>query len=211
MHSDNSKDSQKKSKKSFIEEARRAQIIEAAIDTIAKQGSAHVSLAKIAEQAGISTSLILYHFKDKDELLSTVLMAISLEWKKAANDAMAQHNSAAGKLRSYIETRMVFIGTRPKQSGAMINLLFTVGQSDNTPAYRTHEEGFEVDDIIQILEQGQKNGEFKQFNTLHMTLLIRSTLDQFLGHSQVPGLDMEQYLKDVLDWFGSLISKKGQL
>lgn len=211
MNSKNSTKDQKKTKRSFIEEARQAQIIEAAIDTIAEQGTAQVSLAKIAERAGISTSLILYHFKDKDELLGAVLMAISKDWKTAATDAMAGQSTASGKLRSYIETRMVFIGTRPKQSSAMINLLFTVGQADNQPAYRTHEEGFEVEDVIALLEEGQKNGEFKEFNPLHMSLLIRSTIDQFLGHSHVPGLDLEQYLRDILEWFGALITKKGQL
>lgn len=210
MHSEKSSSGQK-NKRSFIEEARRTQIIEAAIDVIAEQGTTQASLAKIAERASISTSLILYHFKDKEELLAEVLASIVAEWTEASTIAMAKHSSASAKLRSYIETRVVYIGTRPKQSVAMINLLFSARPSDNTQAYRTQEEGFEVDEIIELLSVGQKNGEFKSFNAMHMSLMIRSTIDQFLGYSQVPGIDLEQYLKDLLEWFGTLIAKKGQL
>lgn len=211
MNSEKSVNSQKKEKRSFIEEARRAQIIEAAIDVIADLGASQSSLAKIAERANISTSLILYHFKDKEELFNIVLGSISTEWKAAATAAMAQHTTISGKLRSYIETRIVYIGTRPKQSMAMINLLFMNRPSDNTQAYQTHEEGFEIEDIVRLLEEGQQNGEFKQFDTLHMTLMIRSIIDQFLGYSQTPEIDLEHYMKDLLEWFGILIAKKGKL
>jgi TetR/AcrR family transcriptional regulator, transcriptional repressor of bet genes len=211
MHSVKNIDDQKKQKRSFIEEARRVQIINAAIDVIAELGASQASLAKIADKASISTSLILYHFKDKEELMAAVLASIIADWEEPAAKAMALHTSPSAKLRSYIEARLVYIGTRPKQSIAMINLLFAVRPSDNTQAYRTEEQGFELDDIAVLLKEGQEKGEFKSFNIDHMAMMIRSTIDQFLGYSQVPGIDLEQYVKDLLGWYGVLISKKESL
>ena len=60
------------SKPSFIETARRAQIIECAIDAIAELGFAQASLAQIAKRAGVSTGVILYYFAGKDELIRAV-------------------------------------------------------------------------------------------------------------------------------------------
>jgi hypothetical protein len=57
-------------KQSFIAEARRAQIIEAAIRTLDEIGYVQASLAQIAKRAGISTALISYHFSDKDDLMN---------------------------------------------------------------------------------------------------------------------------------------------
>lgn len=209
MHSEKKKDRTKE--RSFIEDARRTQIIEAAIDVIAEQGTAQASLAKIAEKASISTSLILYHFKGKEELLAATLASIVADWESPAKEILASQASTGEKLRRYIETRLVYIGTRPKQSIAMVNLLFSTRPSDNTQAYRTEESGFELDDIETLLREGQEKGEFKSFDPPHMAMMIRSTIDQFLGYSQVPGIDLEAYIKDLITWYGVLVAKKGEL
>ena len=60
----------------FIEAARRAQIIECAIETIATLGYVRASLAQIAKCAGISKSVITYYFHSKDELIEEVVKAI---------------------------------------------------------------------------------------------------------------------------------------
>ena len=211
MRSEKNLSVQKPNKKSFIEEARRTQIIDATIDVVAAQGYAQASLAKIAEHASISTSLILYHFKDKDELMAAALSNIITEWEMPAIEAMQRHTSPSDKLREYIEARLVYIGTRPKQSIAMVELLFSSRSNENKQFYRTDETGFELGDIESLLDEGQKKNEFKQFNIAHMAMMIRSTIDQFLGYSQVPGIDLEQYIGDLISWYGILITKKGKL
>ena len=211
MSSGKSTDVQKKEKRSFIEEARRLQIIEAAVDTIAIQGYAQTTLAKIADHASISTGLILYHFKDKDELMNEVLAAIIKEWEAPARAAVEHYTTPSTKLRGYIEARLVYIGTRPKQSSVMVELLFSTRSNESKQAYRNDETGFEIDEVQKLLEEGQTSGEFKTFNASHMAIMIRSTIDQFLGYSQVPGIDLEQYVQDLLGWYGVLITKKGAL
>jgi AcrR family transcriptional regulator len=52
--------------RTFTEEARRTQIVTAAIETIAELGYAQTSFTQIAKRAGLSgTSLISYHFTGK--------------------------------------------------------------------------------------------------------------------------------------------------
>ncbi|GAB2696554.1 TetR family transcriptional regulator [Paenibacillus thermoaerophilus] len=63
-------------KQSFIAKARRAQIIDAAIATLDEIGYVNTSLAQIAKRAGISTALISYHFKDKNDLMDHTLMTL---------------------------------------------------------------------------------------------------------------------------------------
>jgi TetR/AcrR family fatty acid metabolism transcriptional regulator len=74
MRTKNASDGQKRP--SFIEAARRAQLIECAIETIATLGYAQASLAQIAKRAGISKSVITYHFTSKEELIEQVVTAI---------------------------------------------------------------------------------------------------------------------------------------
>ena len=64
------------SERTFIETARRAQIVAAAIDTLAEVGYARASLGRIAQRIGISRGLISYHFAGKDELMTEVVREV---------------------------------------------------------------------------------------------------------------------------------------
>ena len=58
-----------RAKGSFIEQARRSQIVDTAIRTIAQRGYSQASLAEIAREAGISKGVISYHFEGKDDYI----------------------------------------------------------------------------------------------------------------------------------------------
>jgi len=64
------------STQTFTETARRAQIVAAAIDTIAELGYGQASLARIAETAGTSKGVIIYHFGGKDELMRELVAEV---------------------------------------------------------------------------------------------------------------------------------------
>ena len=63
-------------KKTFIEEARRKQIIDAALQTIAEQGYTQTSFAEIAKSLGITKGLIAYHFNGKHDLITSAIHTI---------------------------------------------------------------------------------------------------------------------------------------
>ncbi len=63
------------SRPTFTEAARRTQIIECAIETLATLGYAQASLAHIAKRAGISKGVIVYYFSSKEELFEQVIQA----------------------------------------------------------------------------------------------------------------------------------------
>ncbi len=95
---------------SFIEAARRAQIIESAIETIADAGYAHASLAQIARRAGISKGVISYHFADKDELIRRVVSEILGAFDSYMRPRVqAERSAAAAMLRVYIESNVAFM------------------------------------------------------------------------------------------------------
>ncbi len=60
----------------FITSARRAQIVAAAIDTIAELGYGQASLARIAERAGTSKGVLTYHFAGKQDLIRAVIAEV---------------------------------------------------------------------------------------------------------------------------------------
>lgn len=72
-------------------DARRRQLIDATIDTIAKRGYARTTLTDVANTAGLSHGLVNFHFETKEKLLTETLLFLATEyrdnWIKALGEA----------------------------------------------------------------------------------------------------------------------------
>ncbi len=64
-------------------EHRQQQIIDATLQTIARQGMADITLSEIAKAAGVSHGLVNFHFETKEKLLAATLQYISDEYTAA--------------------------------------------------------------------------------------------------------------------------------
>src|SRR5579863_10448668 len=108
MRSENGMSGQKAGR-TFTETARRAQIVAAAIDTIAELGYGQASLARIAETAGTSKGVIIYHFGGKDELLRELVAGVVAGGVAYMEPRVEAEPTGAGKLRAYIESNLAFM------------------------------------------------------------------------------------------------------
>src|SRR2546421_11579870 len=88
----------------FTEAARRAQLIECAIETIATLGYAQASLAQIAKQAGISKGVITYYFASKVDFIEPAATEIYTAAVQAVTPQIAAQPTAALRLQAYIRS-----------------------------------------------------------------------------------------------------------
>lgn len=76
---------------SRIRQARRRQLVEAAIACIAEHGLAETTLSAVTTRAGLSHGLANFHFESKDALLSETLGHLAeehhAEWRRALDSA----------------------------------------------------------------------------------------------------------------------------
>ena len=72
-------------------DARRAQLIEATIQSLAERGFSRTTVTDVAARAGISHGLVLFHFQSKENLLAETLDFLAeeyrLNWQAALADA----------------------------------------------------------------------------------------------------------------------------
>lgn len=87
-----------------IKEARRVQLIEATIDSIARRGFAETTLAHVSDGAKLSRGIVNFYFKSKEILLVETLRHMAQEYEafwKAALDRAGP--SPAARLDAMIE------------------------------------------------------------------------------------------------------------
>ena len=189
-------------KPSFIETARRAQIIECAIDAIAELGFAQASLAQIAKRAGVSTGVILYYFAGKDDLIREVIAHVYATGRALIEPQVDAQTTARAALRRFIEASVGFIAAHPNHTGAVMNII-RAGRSEGgaprvDPAVdQPRHIGFRA-----VLEWGQRDGAFRPFAVGVMVETIVEALDAIPPQLAAdPSLNLDDYASELVELF----------
>lgn len=140
---------------SFVEQARRLQIVEAAISVIAEAGLATASSARIARAAGVSPALINYHFGSREALLREVLTVADARMDRAMSGGPSEPASYAEALRRIVVGYVQQCVTHPAEVAAAQAIR---DGSVNGPS----EDG--PDEMIAFLTEAQREGEFGSFD-----------------------------------------------
>ena len=188
-------------KQSFIAEARRAQIVEAAIKTLDEIGYVQASLAQIAKRAGISTALISYHFTDKDDLMNHVLMNLLEKSTSYVLERVHQHNEPHEQLSAFIVASLAYQGTHHAHNSALLEIIFNARTPDKIPYYKLSDEGEEplLQELQQILQDGQEQGVFGAFNRDVMSSLIQGAIGEYMLSTAVTKkVDLETYSRELV-------------
>ena len=89
-------------------DARRAQIVDALVDVMAKHGYDGASVATIAKRAGLAPGLVHYHFKNKLEILIEAVRALAARHAEALDAALAATpiDDAPAQLVAFVEVHL---------------------------------------------------------------------------------------------------------
>lgn len=189
--------------RSFIEEARRRQIVAAAVEVIADVGYGKASLARIARQAGISKGVISYHFDGKDELMREVVIQLFVSGAEYMGPQIAAATTPADQLTAYLRSNLDFLDTNRRFIAAMTDVVLNLRDADGNLTFQpgVGEEQI-VGPLVDILQRGQKSGEFGDFDAHTMALQIRDAIDGAAGRvSRGIGFDGATYAAQLISTF----------
>ncbi len=88
------------------EEARRSQLIEVTIDSLAEVGYVGTTLAEIARRAGVSPGLVAHYFGDKDGLLSAAFRALARPLAARVRARLALAHTPRGRVQAVIDVNL---------------------------------------------------------------------------------------------------------
>jgi AcrR family transcriptional regulator len=192
--------------RTFTEAARRAQIIEAAIDTIAEVGFGRASLARIGERVGISKGLIGYHFAGKDDLIEQVVVEVLEHGKAYMRPRIVEAmESGSGFLRAYIESNLAFMQEQRNSMVAVVEIERSGLTADGRERFHGHADA--IDEAVQVLSghlaHYQAVGDLRtDFDPNVMAVAIRAATDAVLQrYVRDPDLDVDNYAREIVTVF----------
>src|SRR5262245_47877524 len=139
---------------------RYAEIVDAAIRVIARDGLLGASLRAIAREIGYITGVVMHYFKDKEELLLVAAEAVFGPYEKLLAEALLMEDSFEGLRRICV---IPLPTTRAKQLIPRI-YAHALASAETEPAfaevcrkrYAAIRQGLQT-----LLANGQKNGAFR--------------------------------------------------
>ena len=187
--------------RTFIETARRAQIVGAAIDTIAEVGYAGTSFARIAERVGISRGLISYHFTGKDDLIRQVVHDVVEQGVAYMRPRILAESTAPAMLRAYIESNLAFMREHRKD---MIAILEITRSADGRRIFQGDSHVIDAVRALEHLLSGfQSAGQLRPaFDPYAMAIAIRTTIDTVPSRLALdPEFDIDNYSNEIVTAF----------
>jgi TetR/AcrR family transcriptional regulator, fatty acid metabolism regulator protein len=170
--------SKSRPRRSFIEEARRKQILDVALEQIQTKGLQNTSIQEIANKVNASKWVIYYHFNGREELLNNIWSALIEELFEYRKQRVEMQTTASEKLRGYVEANFDFL----KDNLNKIAALFRMGIDLSSPEAKPNPWSEEINRrcftfLSSILIEGQKNGEFREFSNEILAPIIQGAVD----------------------------------
>ncbi len=191
---------------SFVELARRQQILQAAIELLAEGGCAAATLSLIAVRIGASKGVISYHFDGKDELLAQVVAHVLADAGGFMSSRVTAVTGERVKLRAYVTANLEYLSAHRTEVRALNAVLTGLPPAaDGTPVYAAAGRDA-VEALAALLEAGQRCGEFRPFNARVAARSLRASIDAVTELLRAePTLDIDDYADELLSLFEAAV------
>jgi AcrR family transcriptional regulator len=186
--------------RSFVSNARRAQIVEAAIETIAEVGYANASLARIAARLNISKGVISYHFSGKDDLIAEMVSQVLRRARAYMQRRIETQTTGLEILSAYIESNLEYMRDNPNQLSAVVEIVRATIAGANSPFSGNRDGAVHI--LAGLLARFQAAGDFRpDFDPNSMAIAIRAVIDAAPGRLADPAFDIDQYAHEAATIF----------
>lgn len=159
-------------------EATRERILEAAAELISEEGIDEVRIARVANRAGVSTSLVHHYFSTREELLTDALM---LAFDRAAEERFGSESEpeAPGAAALAVAIEQCLPGTGPDEHEWVLWVelwLRAARDPELRPVAARLYERYRAW-LLEVIEAGVAAGEFRTDDPERVTDLALGLLD----------------------------------
>lgn len=157
-------------------EETRAQIQRAAERVFADYGFVGASFSRIAAEAGLPKSNIVYYYQTKEKLYRNVVENIFNVWREAA-DVLSPERDPINSLGDYIETKLDLARTRPYGSKVWANEV--IQRAPVVQDYLENELRQWTDDRIAVIEYWIAQKQIRPVSARHLLYAIWATTQHY--------------------------------
>jgi len=163
---------------------RRAQLTAAAYKVVAQKGYNDFTIKDIAEEAGLSTGLVHYYFKNKEDLLFKLLKEMNANLRDNLKKALTELTEPKDKLMAFCDEAFELVDKEKAYFYVLIDFWAQMNHDNrirqaNVKLFQSYR-----DEISSIIEEGIAKGVFAamdvKFTSVIIISLIQGTIIQYV-------------------------------
>jgi len=189
---------------------RRAQLTRAAYKVVGEKGYNEFTIKDIAVEAGLSTGLVHYYFKNKEELLFTLLKEMNANLKYNLNKSLTVLEEPQDKLLAFCDEAFDLLNKEKAYFSVIIDFWAQINRNKrirqaNIKLFQSYR-----DEITAILEEGAAKGVFMavdvQLTSVIIVSLIQGTIIQYVIDNEA--FDYREYTGKIKEQIFSIVMKE---
>jgi AcrR family transcriptional regulator len=186
-----------------LSDARRRQILKAAVQVIAEKGLCDTGIKDVADRAGTSPALVIYYFGKKDVLLAEALSFADEGFYAQTADAVAKMSSARDRLVELVRSSCS-VGEAEEDFDEWVLWLDLWARAPRDPDVARDRQALDRrwrTSITEIVRDGQAAGEFARVDAELFALRLAALMDglAILVVLKDPDVDRERMFDLCID------------
>jgi AcrR family transcriptional regulator len=166
--------------KSDIINLRRNQLTKAAYKVVGQKGYYDFTIRDIAQEAGMSTGLIHYYFKNKEELLLHLLKEINKNMLVSLNRAISKAQDPREKLNIFMQQAFDLITNEKDYFYIVLDFWTQVNKNERMKRANVNLFKSYRDEVASILKEGVAKGIFIEMDVVYTSAVIISMIQGLL-------------------------------
>ncbi len=182
---------------------RRAQLTKAAYKVVAQKGYNDFTIKDIAEEAGLSTGLVHYYFKNKEELLFKLLKEMNSNLRYNLKKALTELTEPKDKLMAFCDEAFELVDKEKAYFHVLIDFWARINhdariRQANVKLFQSYR-----DEISSIIEEGIAKGVFAamdvKITSVIIISLIQGTIIQYvIDNGAFDYRDLKEKIKEQI-------------
>ncbi len=160
--------------RSDIFDIRRAQLTSATYSVVSKKGYYNFTIKDIAQEAGMSTGLIHYYFKNKQDLLLNLLRQINRNIRASLQQDLINLSDPVDRLGAFIERACNLVIQEKNYFYVLLDFWTQLNHNERmrTAIQKLYDSYRDV--CSDILNQGIEQGKFTNIDVRYTAIMIVS-------------------------------------
>ena len=196
-------------RRSDILNLRRAQLTKAAYKVVGQKGYYDFTIRDIAKEAGLSTGLVHYYFKNKEDLLLTLLKEMNSNLKFYLNKALTVLSDPCDKLLAFCDQAFDLVDKEKAYFHVLID--FWAQMNHNNRIRQANIKLFQSyrDEISSILKEGMAKGVFMVLDVKLTSVIFISLIQGTIIQNVIDNaaFDYREYTGKIKEQILSIVIK----
>lgn len=196
--------------KNDIVNLRRSQLTRAAYKVVGKMGYYDFTIKDIAKEAGLSTGLVHYYFKNKEDLLLNLLREMNQNMFIYLHRSIKDIEDPVDKLNIFITHAFEVVSNEKDYFYVVIDFWTQVNRNErmkraNVKLFSSYRE-----ECAKIIQEGIELGSFEEVDVKYVSALIISIIQGMIIQYVIDNdaFDYSEYTARAMKYIDNLVIKK---